>query len=104
MNIWTHNKPSSSFLVLLPGVLRFHLLDDLFAEAADLGGARDGHVLRGLVLTGHPVKRAARLLKDETGHRSELFPTRLARNRAHRLHLSSCGGICYIKYSIQGVR
>ena len=33
----------------IPGVLGLHLLDDLLAEAADLGGALDRHVLGTLV-------------------------------------------------------
>ena len=34
---------------LIPRVLGLHLLDDLLAEAADLGRHLDGHVLRALI-------------------------------------------------------
>ena len=34
---------------LVPRILRLHLLHHLLAEAADLGGHLDGHVLRALI-------------------------------------------------------
>lgn len=37
-------------------------LHHLLAEGADLGGAGDGHVLRTLVLAGHPIEGAALIL------------------------------------------
>lgn len=39
-----------------------HLLNNLLSERAHLGGARDGHVLGALVLTGDAVERAALIL------------------------------------------
>ena len=51
-HVFTHWRPvkfvneSASFK---PGVLSFHLLHHLLPEAADLGGALDGHVLGALV-------------------------------------------------------
>jgi hypothetical protein len=38
-----------TFRLVVPGVLGLHLLHDLFAEAADLRGALDRHVLRALI-------------------------------------------------------
>ncbi len=40
---------SLTFRLVVPGVLGLHLLHDLFAEAAHLGGALDRHVLRALI-------------------------------------------------------
>ena len=56
---------------LSPGVLGLHLLHHLLAEAADLGGAGDSHVLGRLVLAGDTVERAARLLVDRADSERE---------------------------------
>ena len=46
--------------VLVARVLRLQLLDDLLAEAADLGGALDGHLLAALVGGGDAVEGVLR--------------------------------------------
>jgi hypothetical protein len=58
-HVLAHGRPVDAVdeaAVLEAGVLRFHLLDDLLAKGADLGRARDGHVLVALVLRRHGVK------------------------------------------------
>lgn len=87
------NPTSTALIIITSGSFQtwshLHLLDDLLAEGAHLGGASDGHVLGALVLAGDAVERCGVLLHTVAQVRLDATPQRPTHPHLTQTHYRS---------------